>query len=262
MSLVKAQSVLVVLDQLENNKVFMKKLLLSLLCASILGTATAANVDNTASSIEQVQLKNNEIYQVKPTDYIKLETPLSLVPVTEFFSFRCVYCYLYNEKLNIGDYIKKNALNNTDNFSYNNVDFMLRDGSDITRFYIASTLKGREFSQKFSSALYEGFHVKNNINSSEDIMKIFEDLGLTKAELQELILDPQIEEIYQQETEKAKKLNLKSTPTFVVNGKYALDMKSIVEGIKEPAAQEDLDLKLQEVRDRINTVITHLLSLE
>lgn len=236
-----------------------------ILASSSISVYASTNTPNSPLSITEVGAVSNIVkapYQVKESDYTVLNETLNIAPVTEFFSFRCAYCYLYDKDMQIGDYIVKNALDGKADFARNNIDYAIQDSADITLSYAMATLRGPDFEKKFREEMFKGFHESNSIQSAEDIFKIFSKLGMTDEEIHQALNSKEAQSLYEHDVNIAKKLNTKVTPTFVVAGKYVLNIPSITKDIAVPSAtapRAEVELKIAEIRDRIITTIKYLL---
>lgn len=223
---------------------------------SFASNSTEPTSTYTQSKVDLIQQHKN-LYQVKNGDYSVLPQQVQLEsPVTEFFSYRCVYCFMYERYMHIGEAINKDVFNGEQKFSMYNIDYAIQDSSDITLAFIIAKSQSKNFQQRFTDAMFDGFHLKNSIQSGEDIFAI---LGMSNEQLQKLINDKSIQSEYEKEVNIAKSLNIKSTPTFIVNGKYALDIPSIAQGLTEPEKEEDKQLVFAELKNRITTVINYLI---
>lgn len=225
---------------------------------SIASTSTEMSSGHTENKLDLIQT-GKHLYDVKESDYTTLSAPLENVsPVIEFFSYRCVYCYMYDRYMNLEETVNKTVFNGKPTFTFNNIDYSIQDSSDITLAYIVAKERGADFLRKFSDEMYKGFHETNTIQSGEDIFAIFKKLGLTDEEIHQAFNDPKNQVTYDAEVTIAKQLNPKYTPTILVKGKYVLDVASIAKGLKEPKTDEERDLVLLELQNRIVTVIQHL----
>ncbi|QYX65635.1 DsbA family protein [Shewanella putrefaciens] len=178
---------------------------------------------------------------VEGTHYtqISAKAPSSEPKLTEFYSFYCHNCF--NMETNYLPDIKAN-LNKQISFDNKHVDFMNSDiGTEVMRSL--SVIQSLDNKDALTHAMFTaiqgaeganghdhsapGHQHEPQINSRDDIKKVFAQFGVDAAKYDELADSKSTDEKLALWRTQQNEFKIDSVPAFIVNDKYAVNLNSI-----------------------------------
>lgn len=172
-----------------------------LLFASIITTACSdSNTDKTYSLVRNPQPTE------KPT-------------VVEFFAYFCPHCNKLEPKVRAWE--KKLPK------SVTFIKVPLTLGHNQARVYSRAFYLGKKLGifNKSHNRIFRDFHTKGiQIQTDQQLKKLFLDLGVTEQAFDAAINDPSINQQVADAEKLAKQFGIISVPSFVVNGQYFTDV--------------------------------------
>jgi thiol:disulfide interchange protein DsbA len=159
---------------------------------------------------------------VENTHYTVLNQNASDAPIVqEFFSFWCPHCYNFEP---IVEQIKA-QLNSSTAFEKVHVDFMGFTSQDIQQGASKAMLMGRSMGieTRINSAIFAHIHVtKKDIGGMADLKPLFLANGVSEQAFNDALNSDEVNNLIDQHnaTFMQYRGDLKSVPTFIVNGQY------------------------------------------
>lgn len=147
-------------------------------------------------------------------DMEKTENP----EIVEYFSFYCAACYHYEP---IAEQIK---LDHPDVFKKNHVNFVSPGrgmAEYVTQAYAAALALDKE--EAITQSIYHSNFVLNRTLTSEDAVRnLFIANDVSGEEFDKVMNSFTVRSQASKMASNVKKFNVRSTPTFIVNGKYQM----------------------------------------
>lgn len=159
--------------------------------------------------------------------------------VIEIFSFNCPACFNYQEKLRFPEKIKENLPKDVKFTQYHFTPFGKLGPELSTAWAIANVLGNQE---KVLNAIFNGIHVKHNINSEADIINVFKQLGVSEEEYKNLKNDFLVKAFLKKQEDVVKSLPVPYLPTFYVNGKYRIEISAVRTNSDDVYVESNLNL--------------------
>ncbi|WP_406812340.1 thiol:disulfide interchange protein DsbA [Histophilus somni] len=154
--------------------------------------------------------------------YIELEQPRSVQPeVIEFFSFGCIHCFNFEKTYQIPQQIKADLPKDV-TFKQYHIDWM---GEDIVRAWSLAILLGIE--EKVKMPLFELIIEKRKAPTLDNIREVFLANGITAAQFDGGINSFAVTAQTNKQIALAKKLGVRATPEFYINGKYKVNAEGL-----------------------------------
>ncbi|MFC0179393.1 DsbA family protein [Thorsellia kenyensis] len=154
-------------------------------------------------------------------EYITLQNSVARAPdVVEFFSFYCPHCYDFETKYKIPGKIQDNLPDNKKMTKYH-VDFMGGLSSELSEAWAVAVVLGVD--DKVGPKIFDGIHQKRNLKSTNDIVKIFEEVGISKADFESAKQSTSVQIWKEKQAKAIEQFEVNSVPTFYVNGKYLVN---------------------------------------
>ncbi|MDP2561021.1 thiol:disulfide interchange protein DsbA/DsbL [Psychrobium sp. 1_MG-2023] len=162
---------------------------------------------------------------VEGTHYtvVSKSSPTKSPEIVEFFSFLCPACYRF-EPL-VAD-LKKNIPSNV-KFNKSHVDFLGGDtGKALSRaFAVASLLKVED---TINPAIFNAVHVqRRNYANLDQLRQLFIDNGVSAKKFDGAVKSFMINAKVSKMANNTQKFAINGVPTFIINGKYQINNKSI-----------------------------------
>lgn len=177
----------------------MKKLLTALVATLILVVAPASAID----------FREGVHYEVLATE------ATSKPEIIEYFSFYCGSCYQFSP------FSDKMAQLYPEAFKAYQVDFIAprEMGDVIVQSWAAATVLGvaAEFKQR---TFHQHFVERKQSNSLNDIKAIFKQLGVAEPQFEQAYGSFAVRSLTNRMRTAARDFKVRSTPTYIVNGKY------------------------------------------
>lgn len=144
--------------------------------------------------------------------------------ILEFFSFYCPHCYDFTINWKIPEKIKAKLPSGVKLTKYH-VNFLGRQSDNLTRAWALAMAMGIE--DKVETAIYNKAR-ENAFRSMDDIKKLFVETGAIDAATFDATINSfAVNALYNKQIQLDKELNINSTPTFIVNGKYKIENQGI-----------------------------------
>lgn len=159
---------------------------------------------------------------VENTHYTVLNQNASDAPIVqEFFSFWCPHCYNFEP---IVEQIKA-QLSSATSFEKVHVDFMGFTSKDIQQGASKAMLMGRSMGieTRINTAIFAQIHVtKKDIGGMADLKKLFLANGVSEQAFNDALNSNEVNNLVDKHnaTFMQYRGDLKSVPTFIVNGQY------------------------------------------
>jgi len=138
--------------------------------------------------------------------------------ILEFFSFYCVHCYRFEP---IAERLKKEY---PDSFEKMHVSFLSpKDdvGETMTKAFVVAQKLGIE--EKIIPAVFDyNFAQRNMLTSEDDIRNVFILNGVSGEEFDKAMSSFAVRAAASKMDRKATDMDVRATPTFIVNGKYKM----------------------------------------
>ncbi|NKF49593.1 thiol:disulfide interchange protein DsbA/DsbL [Shewanella sp. WXL01] len=158
--------------------------------------------------------------------------------VTEYFSFYCHSCY--NMETKYLPFIKQH-IDKKIAFENKHVDFMNSDlGTEVMRSLVVmnQTEHKHDLALKMFTAIQgdasdghdhgaHGHKHESEINSRDDIKKVFAEFGIDSAAYDKMADDAATDKALSQWRQEQVMYNVRSVPSFVVNDKYLINMNEM-----------------------------------
>lgn len=206
------------------------------LIAVLLGLTVFSNsYASLNAGTTDVKVQQHLVNPVEDKEYSLLAQPIENAPtIIEFFSFTCHSCYNYQYVYQIPQKLHK-LLKDKQTYRYVNIDSLLNAGT-ITQAWALSEKLGKE--DDMLNELYYGLQTKQNIKGAEDIKHLFmTQPGITEEEFFKLWDNQDVIANKEMQTALSKQAEIRKTPTFVINGKYKIN----VDGIDAKTHEEFID---------------------
>lgn len=202
-----------------------KPVLAILLGLSAFGASHSTFASVSTETPEALYKTQDGAIPVENKEYSVLANPIPNAPtIIEFFSFNCHSCYNYQYVYQIPQKLHA-ALTAGQNYRYINIDGLLNAGT-ITHAWALSEHVGKQ--EEMTNELYYGLQTQKSINGSEDIKKLFmTQLGVSEEEFFKLWETEEVIRHKKEQLALAKQVGVKRTPTFVINGKYQINIQNI-----------------------------------
>nr|WP_181375173.1 DsbA family protein [Pectobacterium carotovorum]ALG88710.1 Thiol:disulfide interchange protein DsbA precursor [Pectobacterium carotovorum] len=157
-------------------------------------------------------------------EYVTLVNPLVSQPnVIEFFSFYCHPCYLFIDSYPVSEAITR-RLPDQKVVKYH-VSVMGAMGNELTEAWAVAIVMGK--TEQVEKPLFEAVRNKN-MNSIDDIHSIFYQIGVDKEKYESTRQSLLVKEMVARQNTAVDAFNVKSTPTFYINGKYKINNSGII----------------------------------
>lgn len=154
--------------------------------------------------------------------YIELNQPRSVqAEVIEFFSFGCIHCFNFEKEYKIPQQIKA-GLPKDATFKQYHVDWL---GEDIVRAWSLAMILGVE--EKVKMPLFELIIEKRKAPTLDNIRDVFLAHGVTAEQFDGSINSFAVTTQTNKQITLAKKLGVRATPEFYVNGKYKVNAEGL-----------------------------------
>lgn len=181
------------------------------------------------SSAHAVPYKENDQYFVQ-------EKPAMTVPdVVEFFSFYCGPCYQFSHTYKVTDVISENLPAGTQLTKYH-VGLMGPLGHELTEAWSVAMVLGIE--DKVEKLLFEKVQQERSVNSAADIMKVFSSVGVQAGQYENTRRSLPVQALIKKQDDAVETLNVTSTPSFYVSGKYRVNNAAITSTSADDYAKE------------------------
>lgn len=155
------------------------------------------------------------------------ETATATPNVTEYFSMYCGTCYKFEP---IVPQIEA-ALKPGTKFEKSHVDYLPHDNPVMQAGIVQAFVIMEEMGAKgvaVRAYFFDQIHVKRRVvDSMSVIKKMFEETGLTKAEVDKYFADEVLQDKAKLMAKAYLSKKVTSVPSFVVNGKYSVDIGSV-----------------------------------
>lgn len=157
--------------------------------------------------------------------YSKIINPIKDAPeVIEFFSFYCPPCAAFAIHSGINKELKKNLPNNVKLVKYH-VDTMGELGQELTEAWSIAAVLGVQ--DKVEEPLFKAVQVKRNIQTEEDIKKVFIDAGVSSEKYDSVKNSFAVRTMTLKQINAAKDFKVTGTPSFYIAGKYIIHNNGI-----------------------------------
>jgi len=181
-------------------------------------SAPAARAQNAASGDATAALAalgfENGVHYVRLSPAQPTSSSPDQVEIAEFFMYSCIHCY------NFEPYVQQWLMSKSDYVNFLRVPTVWNPTVRLhaQAFYAAEALgKGEEMHAPFFSEMHE----RNNYLQSEDaIAAFFSKFGVGREEFDKAFDSFSVHTKLQRADELARRYQVDSTPTIVVNGKY------------------------------------------
>lgn len=185
------------------------------------------------SSAHAVPYKENDQYFVQ-------EKPATTVPdVVEFFSFYCGPCYQFSHTYKVTDVISDNLPTGTKLTKYH-VGLMGPLGHELTEAWSVAMVLGIE--NTVEKLLFEGIQQQRSVNSAADIIKVFSSIGIEAGQYENTRHSMPVKALVKKQNDAVEALNVTSTPSFYVLGKYRVNNAAIASSSADDYAKEFADV--------------------
>ncbi|OOS00942.1 thiol:disulfide interchange protein [Canicola haemoglobinophilus] len=150
--------------------------------------------------------------------YIELNQPHSVqTEIIEFFSFSCPHCFNFETKYQIPQKIKADLPKDA-TFKQYHVDWL---GEEMVRAWSLAMILGIE--EKVKMPLFEMIIEKRKAPTLDNIRDVFLANGVTAEQFDGGINSFAVTALTNKQITLAKKLGVRATPEFYVNGKYKVN---------------------------------------
>ena len=141
----------------------------------------------------------------------------------EFFSFYCPHCMSYEPFMDI---LKENLPSDVE-IKKNHVNFLGGNmGSVLTQVYAAAKLLKVE--DEIAKILFNTIHIQHkNINSEQDILDIFEQVGVSNKDAEAALQSFPANSMASQMRRNTEVYGIRGVPTLIVNGRYKVNTGSV-----------------------------------
>lgn len=166
-------------------------------------------------------------------EYITLSHPVSSQPpVIEFFSFYCGPCYLFVDKYPVS-YAINHTLSKVKVTKYH-VNLMGALGDELTEAWAIAIVMGK--TDQLERPLFEAVQ-NGNIKDVDDIKSIFSQFGMKPEVYEQMQNNLSVKHMVSIQNKAIKEFEVKSTPSFYVNGKYKVNNSGV--SVSSPKAYAD-----------------------
>lgn len=168
-------------------------------------------------SAQSADFKEGENYKIIS------QTATEKPEVTEYFSFYCGHCRAFEPIIKA---LKTNLLEDV-TFKKNHVNFLGgKMGPALTNAYAAAEILQVE--DKFADLVFNYLQVqRKKLNNEEDILDLFEQLGIDRQEAQSALQSFTVVGIASQMKRNTEKSAIRGVPAIIVNGKYEVNRGSV-----------------------------------
>ena len=168
-------------------------------------------------SAQSADFKEGENYKIIS------QTATEKPEVTEYFSFYCGHCRAFEP---IIKELKTN-LSEGVTFKKNHVNFLGGEmGAALTNAYAAAEILQVE--DKFADLVFNYLQVqRKKLNNQEDILDLFEQVGIDRQEAQSALQSFTVVGIASQMKRNTEKSAIRGVPAIIVNGKYEVNRGSV-----------------------------------
>ncbi|WP_422667333.1 DsbA family protein [Buchnera aphidicola] len=159
----------------------------------------------------------------KPLEYHQLNQKISNAPkIMHFFSFFCPYCYLFEKKYHITDFMKNNLEKKNHFISYH-LSFKNDPLSILlTKIWIIAQIIGVE--DKIIIPFFKAIQETHTIHNEDHIKSLFiKETNINKKKYDQLWNSFSINMILQKNIQNVNKMKIDYIPTIIINGQYILD---------------------------------------
>ncbi|KYG72431.1 thiol:disulfide interchange protein DsbA/DsbL [Roseivirga echinicomitans] len=147
--------------------------------------------------------------------------------VTEYFSMYCGTCYQFESLM---PQIKASLKPGT-KFEKSHVDYIPHDNPVMQAAIVQAFVVMEKLGEKgveIRAYFFDQIHVKGRaVDSMDVIKKMFEENGLTKAEVDKHFADKTLQDKAKVMAKAYLSKKVTSVPAFVINGKYSIDIGSV-----------------------------------
>ncbi|SBK68207.1 putative DsbA oxidoreductase [Klebsiella pneumoniae] len=162
-------------------------------------------------------------------------------PLVEFFSFYCGPCYAFAERINVDTAIRKRLPDDMKLEKYH-VSQMGPLGPALTEAWAVAQYAGVD--GKVEKLLFEGLQVKRDIKTAADIVKVFNQLGITSEKYAEMQSNFMVKALIARQDNLVEKMKVHGTPSFYVSGKYHINNASLAQDDYDTYAEDMANLVL------------------
>jgi thiol:disulfide interchange protein DsbA len=200
----------------------MKKYLILIAAFAVFSCSQPAEKVEGQIDIKTEQQVEEQVRWIEGTHYVVLNHKTTPEPqVQEFFSFWCPHCHNFEP---IVAELKK-RLGNKAEFIKMHVDFMGSASQEIQQQATAALIVGQHLGKGdiVKKAIFDHIHVKGLLlNTAEELSAILAANQISIKEFNEALADADVsQEIADRyKTFLKYRADLRSVPTFIVNGKY------------------------------------------
>ena len=151
-----------------------------------------------------------------------LKPPVSSGPaVVEFFSFYCPPCYMFSQTLGIDQEIRR-VLPKNERMEKYHVSFLGPLGHELTRMWSLAKVKNVE--ESVEKAFFTATMVEKNLNTPEDIRRLFMDAtGMSREEYDREIKSQAVDNMLAKQESLLREYKVAGTPSIYVLGKYHIN---------------------------------------
>jgi thiol:disulfide interchange protein DsbA len=165
-------------------------------------------------------------------EYTRTLPVQGLPAVVEFFSFHCSACALYASRLKVPDTIRA-ALPPGQQLVPYHLSMMGPLGPALTRAWSVALLLGVE--AQLGPALFDAAQVTRSLKTPADIRQVFITQGVSAAQYDTILNSEAARMLSRKQDDAARRLQIVSAPTFVVEGRYRVINGALAEGITQEA---------------------------
>ncbi|EIY4899952.1 DsbA family protein [Klebsiella quasipneumoniae] len=175
-------------------------------------------------------------------NFTVIDSPVKQSPqLVEFFSFYCGPCYAFAERINVDTAIRKRLPADMKLEKYH-VSQMGPLGPALTEAWAVAQYAGVD--GKVEKLLFEGLQVKRDIKTTADIVKVFNQLGITSEKYAEMQSNFMVKALIARQDNLVEKMKVSGTPSFYVSGKYHINNASLAQGDYDTYAEDMANLVL------------------
>lgn len=172
--------------------------------------------------------------------YFLQDKPVTTVPdVVEFFSFYCGPCFQFSHTYKVTDTIAEKLPAGTKLTKYH-VGLMGPLGHELTEAWSVAMVLGIE--DKVEKLLFEKIQQEHSVKSVADIMKVFSSVGVEAGQYENTRRSLPVQALVKKQYDAVETLNVTSTPSFYVYGKYRVNNAAIASNSPDDYAKEFADI--------------------
>ncbi|ATZ12410.1 protein disulfide oxidoreductase DsbA [Erwinia amylovora] len=174
-------------------------------------------------------------YKENDQYFVQQKSATTVPDVVEFFSFYCGPCFQFSHIYKVTDVISENLPSGTRLTKYH-VGLMGPLGHELTEAWSVAMVLGIE--HKVEKLLFEKIQQERSVNSVADIMKVFSSVGVEAGQYENTRRSLPVQALVKKQDDAVETLNVTSTPSFYVSGKYRVNNAAITSTSADDYAKE------------------------